>query len=568
MDTVDGWFKMTGRTITYAICPRCHCTYSPSPSLNSTEAVYPARCNYSDRPDGQPCDEILVDSHGEPFKSYVYHFFHDHVASLLSRADLREQFRRFRDEACRPSPSIMRNVQDGDFVRILMGQNGKPFMEVGERSNNDPEEFRLLWSLNVDGFQVEGANIHGVSRSATVISMACLSADGDTRFDTGVVYLSAVVPGEPGIKYIHHYIRPLVDQLLESWERGVRSTYKIVDPDPRSNLAHSDREPVQVFDSRSALAAIVADAPAGRSLMGLSALNSHHFCFVHDQPNLRFLGDTNFEEWQPLLDDILRQAAQDWVNATDTTARKEIWRVFGTRMAELWRLPYLRPTIQLVIEGMHGLFERICYQYTLAALQIFEDKKGNLSPGKVASYSFDFEMPPRPVDVRDRPRPGSNQDVDDADEPIDETQPNFADVDMDVDAAYDPDVAFGGAPFQERETDVEEEGPEADERRRQLQELRSVISAKECTQVLSIHRRLTIPLSEELHPSKRSDTTKTPRTPEQWLADGLSANNMNALRFVAIDLGLKVTPAVAGKHVQKADYGHALARWVRLAIFL
>lgn len=457
----------------------------------------------------------------------------------------------------------MKNIQDGSFVRIFKGPDGRPFMEVGERLNDDPEEFRLLWSLNVDGFQVEGANIHGVSRSATIMSMACLSADGDTRFDTGVVYLAAVIPGEPGIRYIHHYVRPLIDQLLESWERGVRYTYNEGGRHLPENVRPTPNS-VQKFDARSAVAIIIADSPAARALAGFMSITSHHYCFIHNQPNLRFLGDTNFEDWEPLIDEDLRQAARDWVNATDPKERAAIWALHGTRQSELWRLIYLEPTKQIPVEAMHGVFERLCHQYALAGLQLFEDKKGILSPGRVASYSYAFELPPRPVDVRNRPQSNLREDVDEADQPADDTQPDFADVDMDVDAAYNPDVAFGGAPFQEREMDIEQDLPEAIERRRQLQVLRGSLSAKECSQVLSIHRRLTIPLTHEPRPPRKNDPTKTQRTPEQWLADGLSANNMNALRFVAIDIGVKVTPGVEGKAPQKTDYGRALAQWVRL----
>lgn len=555
MESVDASFNVTGRTITYAICPRCHCTYAPSDALESGRYRYPTHCDYSSPAFGPPCGESLVDIDGEPFKSYLYHCFHDHVGSLLSRADLREQFRRFRSDACRPAPSQMTDIRDGEFVRILKGRDGKPFMEIGQRSEGSPEEFRLLWSLNVDGFQVEGANIHGVSRSATIMTMACLSVDGDTRFGADIVYLSSVIPGEPGVNHLHHYLRPLVDQLYESWSDGVRFTYTDVDTKLRDDLSVPSHR--TTFDSRSAVAAIVCDSPAGRTLMGFNTIKSHHFCFIHNNPNLRFLGNTDFENWVPLENDILRNASSRWMNESSHAERKKIKLLYGAQYSEMWRLPYLDAPLQLIIDAMHGL-ARVGQEHAIVALQLFEHKKSALTPGTVACYSYAFELPPRPV-ARDQPNDQGEQNDDDV---VDESQPNFDGVDLDVDVAYDPDISFGGAPSEYREP-VDEATQEGRDRMRQLHELRGVMPANDCIHVLRIHRRLTIPLGDGLKPHKKNNTNETPRSPVQWLKDGLAANNLNALRFVAIDLGLSITPSNMGKSPLKTDYAHALAEWVR-----
>lgn len=563
IDTVEKWCNLSGRTTLYAICPSCHCTYKPEHRADRPDLSYPSRCSYASPPGSAPCGAALLDDDGDPFKTFTYHSFHDHVGCLISRPDLRAQFRRFRQEACQRAPTILRSIQDGSFVRILKGVDGRLFMDIGDPSDGEPEQFRLVWSLNVDGFLVEGANMHGAHRSATAMSMACLSADGSVRFDSGVLYLAAIWPDDPGKDYHDHYVKPLVDDLVESWEKGIRYIFEETAPLPPSIRATQtfDCPEPEIFDVRCALAAMVTDSPAGRKLMGFAPIRSHHFCFVCDVSNLAFLGRTDFENWAVLDDQKLRELALRWAHG-GTAVRKLIYEHYGLQYSVMWRLQYLRPALQLIVEGMHGLFESACCRHALAALQLFDKKGKHIAPGKVACYSYPFELPPRATDLHDRG--DMDGPVEDAHGPWqDPTQPDLSDIDMDIDISYDAELAFGGAPMQARTPDLD--GPEASERRRQLQELRRSLTAKECNQVLLIHARLTAPLDDSQKPPATNDGP--PRTPVEWLADGLSSHNKTPLEFVAVDLGLHVTAQNPSKSPTKKDYGRALAEWVCCALF-
>ena len=78
----------------------------------------------------------------------------------------------------------------------------------------------------MDFFASEGMTLRGANASSGIIAAACLNLPADIRYKCEYMYLAAVIPGpdEPHLTELNHYIRPIIDQLLVSWERRVHFT--------------------------------------------------------------------------------------------------------------------------------------------------------------------------------------------------------------------------------------------------------------------------------------------------------------------------------------------------------
>ena len=140
-------------------------------------------------------------------------------------------------------PIYVSDVFDAEFIRTFEGpEPGKLFID------RPGHEGRYLFAINVDFFASEGMTLRGSNASSGVISAACLNLPADIRYKRENMYL-AVIPGpnEPRLTELNHYIRPVVDQFLVSWELRVHFTQTANDPTGR--------------DTCSAITAVVSDLP-------------------------------------------------------------------------------------------------------------------------------------------------------------------------------------------------------------------------------------------------------------------------------------------------------------------
>ncbi|KAG2748521.1 hypothetical protein P692DRAFT_20734893, partial [Suillus brevipes Sb2] len=133
-------FHLTGKTVAYAICSSCHCTYGPRYAEGSTIPTYPECCTHRPAPEaecGQPLLEHGRDGLLRPMKTFIYHDFKDYLAGLLSRADIEAAM----DQACddlqdsinSPHPAFMKNAFEAQFLRQFCGpQPSSLFIDRGE----------------------------------------------------------------------------------------------------------------------------------------------------------------------------------------------------------------------------------------------------------------------------------------------------------------------------------------------------------------------------------------------------------------------------------------------------
>lgn len=255
IETATDKFNLKGRLVYYAVCPTCKQTHKPIYKRGQAHPTYPKNCNNIPAPGAGQCGTPLLERHSvgglviyRPILVCAYHELNDYICGLESRDDLRGYLDGACDSAMDEIRSGVRNeindVLTGDFARNFKWTDDKLFID------RPKGEGRLLFSLNLDFFNVEEMRLRGASASSGILAMACLNLPVDIRYKPENMYIACVIPGpkEPHLTQSNHFIRPLIDDLKISWERGTR-------------FSHSPNRVV-----RSALACAVCDLVGARKL--------------------------------------------------------------------------------------------------------------------------------------------------------------------------------------------------------------------------------------------------------------------------------------------------------------
>lgn len=323
----------------YATCPSCCCTYAPS--FSDKIPVYPSRCQHRSGPRSKPCNSRLTTNrvlNGEsiraPIRPFVTQDFEAFVGGLITRPGMEEILQK--GKAIRDRYNL-RDITDGSAVAEMLGPDGRPFTEAPEG------ELRLLWALSVDWFNPYLNKIAGLSISTGSMAMSCLYLPPSMRYKTDNLYLAGIIPGpkEPKLERINHFLRPLVDQLLISWEHGVwyNRTYDY----PRGRRA------------RSALALVIADLPGARKVSGLASHSAGCFC-AQCHLKKQNINNIDMTTWKMKTAHEMLEVAIRWRDANTQDERDRIFKEIGVRWSELNRLPYWDPILRVIIDGMHNIF--------------------------------------------------------------------------------------------------------------------------------------------------------------------------------------------------------------------
>jgi hypothetical protein len=385
IDSALRHFNLQGKMTTYAVCPKCHCTYKPEVKPGSLVHIYPELCSNSILPEtgGHKapyiCDTTLVENgdRSKPVKTFLYYSFHDYLAALLSRPDLEHLIDDYCDDfmnSLTNPPSIATDVPDAAFLRGFRGPDEKKlFLDRGE-------EIRTVFTLNVDFFDAEGMTQRGRKTSCGIIAMSCLNLPGDIRYKPENMYLAGIVPGpdEPHLTELNHYLDPLMDDLVDSFERGVQYS--------RTALNRNGRV------SRSAIAAAVNDLPGGRKVAALASHNSHHYCYICNTIGLKNLGNHDCHNWPRKDPRLMRKHAQDWRNATTSAEKLRLFTAHGIRWSSMWRLPYWDPTTQLVIDTMHCILEGLV-QYHFRHVLLLTAANAKAPSKFIPAFSYTWMLP-------------------------------------------------------------------------------------------------------------------------------------------------------------------------------
>lgn len=101
-------------------------------------------------------------------------------------------------------------IYDGNVWKEFLNPNGRPFLSV---------PFNFALTLNIDWFQPFKHTNHSTV-SFTLLFGIYLDMNGTA------VLLVGVIPGphEPS-KTMNHYLKPLVDELLELWQGVIMQSF-------------------------------------------------------------------------------------------------------------------------------------------------------------------------------------------------------------------------------------------------------------------------------------------------------------------------------------------------------
>jgi Transposase family tnp2 len=373
---IERAFSLDNRTTILAVCPNlnCHFTYEPTFQDDSPIPIYPDTCNHLEFQGGKKCGTSLlkprhVNGHTIhlPIKPFIAFSFKDWLGGLLSRSGFEEKM----DNAWVPSTNSltpskeMRDIFDGEILRNFKGFDGQHFRTSGEG--------RYAFSLCVDYFNPLGNKQAGKKKSIGMISLVCLNLPPDMRYKPENMFLFGIIPGpnEPPLTCLNHYLRPLVDMLLEFWFTGIRFS--------RTCAYYYGRV------VRCALICVVSDLPAARKINGFASIHHTQMCAMchctrqkHDSLNDSFvtLGTRRTNE-------EIRNSAQLYLDAVNEKERSEAVHNSGIRWSELLRLPYFDASCFVVVDAMHNLFLGLVHEhYDILGIQL-NNNKGSTTPSIV-----------------------------------------------------------------------------------------------------------------------------------------------------------------------------------------
>jgi len=346
-------------------CPRCFQTHFID---ENNPTSYPEFCQYKETPRSKTCGRRLrqtKETAGRyiPTRRFLYHDLHQWVGRMYARPDIEKHIDEYPPkygQGKNTAPKEMKDIWDASVLRDLKGPDGKPFMDKPER------EGRLVFALNMDGFNPSARRRNGRAASISGIYLVCLNLPPDIRYKIENVFLVGIVPGphEPSTHQVNHLLRPLVDDLLQLWSPGIylRRTAKY----PNGRLV------------KGALIPVVCDLPAARRVAGLGGHSCTRFCSECLQ-KLEDINDLDTSSWVPRNCEEHRKHAAAWRDASTHEKRNEVFKEYGAKWSELLRLPYWDPTQFVIIDSMHAFYLRLFSRHIREVWGMdvdFEDGRG------------------------------------------------------------------------------------------------------------------------------------------------------------------------------------------------
>lgn len=325
----------------YVCCARCSKLYW----VDADNPCYPDTCTNAEV-DQPVCgaklkkkQTRLSKTYTTPVRQYHHQNMKEYLSRLYARPDLQEYL--YRDPTHSSSGDDTFDIWDAPVLRELIGPDGKtPFINAPDR------EGRLIFSLNMDGFNPYGNKQSGKKVSVGAIYMVCLNLPPSIRYDIENVYLVGIIPGpsEPTTHEINYLLKPLVDEFVELWHDGVYLSRTIKYP--------------RGFRVRCAVGPLVCDLPAARQMSGFAHFGATNFC-SYCKLNLSNIQNLDHNDWIPRDASEHIQSAWAWRNATTQKEREHLMHEEGARWSELLRLNYWDPVKFTVIDSMHAFFLRL-----------------------------------------------------------------------------------------------------------------------------------------------------------------------------------------------------------------
>ncbi|OAD76872.1 hypothetical protein PHYBLDRAFT_102304, partial [Phycomyces blakesleeanus NRRL 1555(-)] len=154
-------------------------------------------------------------------------------------------------------------------------------------------------------------------------------------------------PKEPKSEEINHYIKPLVDKMIQLYLGIQIPTYQQTDG----------------ATVRAALLMVACDIPAARKTSGFTAHNSTCVCYKCDNQFSRLPGTSSVDfhgsdcdQWRHRSDRANRVHAEEWNSASTPSERQQLEVEYGVQWSQLYHLGYFDLVHGTIIDVMHNLF--------------------------------------------------------------------------------------------------------------------------------------------------------------------------------------------------------------------
>jgi hypothetical protein len=340
-------FSLESKTDCWAVCTTCRYTHRPEYNISTGKHSWPTHCEYVNA-DGEVCGSTLLRQRGEewtPRCPYLVPNFYDYLGRLLSNPDIEQMCNEVVDKAYEAGvpDSGSTDVFTSLFLQNFKDRDGEPYLK---RSDN----IRLLFTLHYDQFNPKGVRVRSDSASVGVLNLALLNIPPSLRYLPEHIFMTLFPgPSAPRGHELNHFLRPVVDQLLVGWERGIK-------------LSRTGLQP-QGATVDVAVAYETADLLAARHLAGLAGATSNWLCSICGLFGRQNVWNVDWDTWEPRNRDHMMGIAESWLNASSEEQREEIYKKHGIRWSELWRLPYYNPIKQIVVDPMHCLLLGLVLYY-------------------------------------------------------------------------------------------------------------------------------------------------------------------------------------------------------------
>lgn len=173
-------------------CPSCFSTY---PFNENDPGTIPELCGYQSVKLGKACGRCLhkkVKSEEKktvikPVCEYCYQDLRHWIGRMYSCPDIEEHL----DRANIPKipNGKMDDIWDGTVLWDFLGPDGRHFMD------RPSQEGRLIFGLNMDGFNPYGNKDAGKSVSICGIYVVCFNLPPEVRYKAENIFLLGIVPG-------------------------------------------------------------------------------------------------------------------------------------------------------------------------------------------------------------------------------------------------------------------------------------------------------------------------------------------------------------------------------------
>ena len=349
-------FRLDPVTCQYISCPTCHCLYTYNPGDSPDSLLHPAitHCTHQKTPQSTECGtnlwkviEVGPRKRYAPRRKYLHQVLKHWVGRLLSRRGIEDHLDAPPHNTPHDDDAPIHDIWLSKVFQALRDSAGRPFLPP------PPGEGRLVFSLSVDGFNPYFNKAAGVVETTTGIWLVVLNLPPHLRHLPENVCFLGAIPGKPSMEQINHYLKLVVDDLLEFWIPGVffSRTYKY-----RAGRTF-----------HGMLVPFVADMLAARQVVGQPiSTTSHHFCTSCDL-DYDDIDVLDPAEWLAKNADHMRWFASLWKEAPNEQQQSDIFEATGIRWSALLDLPYWDPVRYTVIDSMHaldlGLLERHCRKF-------------------------------------------------------------------------------------------------------------------------------------------------------------------------------------------------------------